>query len=81
MAQAKLWLRHPLCCALMIGLLVTVSSAPLAGDKVIGMTLLFQAAYREVVVKRFDPDGVRGPVPGVVGGIFPKVRFSRHRDR
>ena len=56
----------------MIGLLVTVSSASLAADKAVGMTLLFQSADREVVVKRFDPDGARGPVPGVVGGIFPR---------
>ncbi len=56
----------------MIGMLAPVSSASLAGDKAVGMTLLFQSAGRSVGVKRFDPDGMRGPVPGAVGGMFPK---------
>ena len=40
-------------------------------DKRVGMTLLFQSDGRPVGVWRFDPDGVRGPVPGTVDGVFP----------
>jgi hypothetical protein len=43
-----------------------------ADDRPVGITLLFQSAGRPVVVLRFDPDGKRGPVPGAVGGMFPR---------
>jgi len=43
-----------------------------ADEKAIGMTLLFQSAGNPVGVLRFDPDGLRGPVPGAVGGIYPR---------
>jgi hypothetical protein len=43
-----------------------------ADDKPVGMTLLFQSADRPVVVQRFDPDGMRGPVPGSVRGMSPR---------
>jgi len=56
----------------MMGLLATVLSSCLANDKPIGMTLLFQSAGRPVGVQRFDPDGMRGPVPGSVGGMSPR---------
>lgn len=72
MAQAKLWVGPWLFRALMMGLLATVLASAQAGDKSVGMTLLFQSAGREVGVRRFDPDGVRGPVPGSVGGMYPK---------
>jgi hypothetical protein len=42
-----------------------------ANSRQIGMSLLFQSAGRSVVVQRFDPDGIRGPVPGSVGGMYP----------
>jgi hypothetical protein len=41
-------------------------------DGPVGMTLLFQSAGRPVVVQRFDLDGRRGPVPGAVGGMYPR---------
>ena len=67
MAQTKLWTRHSIFRALMMGLLATVLSSCLADDKPIGMSLLFQSAGRDVGVLRFDPDGMRGPVPGTIG--------------
>ena len=54
------------------GLLVLLLSSCRADDKPIGMSLLFQSAGRSVGVTRFDPDGMRGPVPGAVGGIYPR---------
>lgn len=48
---------------------VTDACAPDRG-KPVGMTLLFKVRAG-VVVRRFDPEGVRGPVPGAVGGMFP----------
>ena len=72
MAQAKLWVGHCVFRALMAGLMATVLATAQADDKPVGMTLLFQSAGREVGVRRFDPDGFRGPVPGVVGGMFPR---------
>ncbi|WP_211452380.1 hypothetical protein [Collimonas antrihumi] len=72
MAQAKLWTRHSIIRVLMMGLLATFLASCRADDKPIGMTLLFQSAGRPVGVRRFDPDGVRGPVPGSVGGMFPR---------
>ncbi|MDP2324618.1 MAG: hypothetical protein Q8N51_11375, partial [Gammaproteobacteria bacterium] len=40
-----------------------------AGDqRPVGLTLLFlNVGNSDLVVSRFDPDGVRGPVPGAVG--------------
>lgn len=72
MAQEKLRLGYRLFCALIAGLSATVLPSTWADEQPLGMTLLFQCADREVVVKRFDPDGVRGPVPGAVGGMFPR---------
>ena len=56
----------------LLGVLVFLLSSCRADDKPIGMSLLFQSAGRTVGVKRFDPDGMRGPVPGAVGGIYPR---------
>lgn len=71
MAQEKLWTRHSLLNFIMLAILATVLTCR-AGDTPFGITLLFQSAGRPVVVQRFDPDGVRGPVPGAVGGIYPR---------
>jgi hypothetical protein len=43
-----------------------------AVDNPVGMTLLFQSAGMDVGVLRFDPDGRRGPLPGAVGGMYPR---------
>jgi hypothetical protein len=56
----------------MIALLSSLLTACLADDGPVGMSLLFQSAGHPVGVARFDPDGQRGPVPGGVGGMFPK---------
>ena len=56
----------------MIGLLIFVVTSCHAGERPIGMSLLFQGAGHEVIVQRFDPDGRRGPVPGSVGGMSPR---------
>ena len=56
----------------MIALLSSLLTACLADDGPVGMSLLFQSAGREVLVQKFDFDGQRGPVPGAVGGVFPK---------
>ena len=55
-----------------MGLLSITLTSCRADDKPIGMTLLFQSAGRPVGVQRFDPDGMRGPVPGAVGAMFPR---------
>lgn len=72
MAQEKLWFRRSVFVALIVVLLATVLSASPADDKPIGMSLLFQSAGMQVGVLRFDPDGRRGPVPGAVGGMYPR---------
>ncbi len=72
MAQTKLWFRASLRRALTAGLLAGLLPSAGADDRAVGMSLLFQSADREVVVQRFDPDGARGPVPGAVGGLFPR---------
>lgn len=72
MAQAKLWTRHSILCALIMGIFAILMAACRADDRPVGMTLLFQSAGRPVVVQRFDPDGLRGPVPGAVGGMYPR---------
>jgi hypothetical protein len=73
MAQGKLWLRaasrHAVAMAT-IGSVLLASCASYAEP--IGMTLSFQSAGRPVVVKRFDPDGLRGPTPGTLGSMGPK---------
>lgn len=56
----------------MIAVLSSLLTACLADERPVGMTLLFQSAGHPVGVARFDPDGRRGPVPGAVGGMFPK---------
>ena len=56
----------------MVALLSSLLTACLADDGPVGMSLLFQSAGHPVGVARFDPDGQRGPVPGAVGGVFPK---------
>lgn len=56
----------------MMGLLASVLSSSPADDKPVGMTLLFQSSGMPVGVLRFDPDGRRGPVPGAVGGMYPR---------
>ena len=72
MAQTKLWNRYSIFRQLILVLLIMSTIACRADDKPVGMTLLFQSAGRSVVVQRFDPDGMRGPVPGAVGGIYPR---------
>ncbi len=56
----------------MITCLSSFLTGCLADERPVGMTLLFQSAGYPVGVARFDPDGQRGPVPGAVGGMFPK---------
>jgi hypothetical protein len=72
MAQEKLWFRRSIFIAMMSALLANVLTSGRVDDKPIGFTLLFQSAGRPVVVQRFDPDGRRGPVPGAVGGMYPR---------
>jgi len=55
-----------------MGLLAMLMAACRADDTPIGITLLFQSAGRSVGVLRFDPDGMRGPVPGAVGSMSPR---------
>lgn len=60
---------------LIAGWLAVLLMAPVAAcpeDGPFGMTLLFQSAGRSVTVMRFDSDGQRGPVPGYLGGMFPR---------
>ena len=71
MVEGTLWIRRAVCGAVM-GLLVLGVASCREDEKPIGMTLLFQSAGRPVVVQRFDPDDMRGPVPGAVGGMFPR---------
>jgi hypothetical protein len=72
MAQEKLWFRRSIILASMLALLANVLASGRADHNPIGFTLLFQSAGRPVVVQRFDPDGRRGPVPGAVGGMYPR---------
>ena len=66
MATRKLWLHHCLL-ALSLGLLVMLASA-CNEERPLGVTLLFLNVGSEPIgVKRFDPDGRRGPVPGALG--------------
>jgi hypothetical protein len=55
----------------MIALLGAFSSA-WTDEGTVGMALLFQSSGVQVGVLRFDPDGKRGPVPGAVGGVYPR---------
>jgi hypothetical protein len=72
MAQTKLWNRYSIFRQLILVPLIMSTIACRADDKPVGMTLLFQSAGMPVGVLRFDPDGMRGPVPGAVGGIYPR---------
>ena len=72
MAQEKLWTRYSIIRVLAVPLLSIMLTSCRADDKPIGMTLLFQSAGRPVGVQRFDPDGMRGPVPGSVGSMSPR---------
>jgi hypothetical protein len=72
MAQATLRFGRSIFLALIIGLLVNINSSSQPSDKPIGMTLLFQSSSVPVGVLRFDPDSRRGPVPGAVGGMYPR---------
>ena len=66
MATGKLRLYRGLL-ALGLGLLVMLSSA-CNEERPLGVTLLFLNVGSEPIgVKRFDPDGRRGPVPGALG--------------
>jgi hypothetical protein len=56
----------------MIALLSGLLTACLVDEGPVGMSLLFQSAGREVLVQKFDFDGQRGPVPGAVGGMWPR---------
>jgi hypothetical protein len=69
MAQRKLPINHYRR-ALMLGLLSTglAASAHAQAEQTVGMTLLFlNKGQYSIGVKRFDPDGQRGPVPGALG--------------
>lgn len=70
MAQAILWFYHPI--SMMVVLFALLPSIAGCNDGPVGMSLLFQSAGRDVLVQKFDFDGQRGPVPGAVGGMFPK---------
>lgn len=55
----------------MLGLLSAglVACVHAQGEQSMGMTLLFMnIGKHRIGVKRFDPDGRRGPVPGALGG-------------
>ena len=71
MNRAKSRPRHFLLIVLISGLVSTTLASCRSDEQRVGMTLLFQSAGRPVGVWRFDPDGVRGPVPGAVDGMFP----------
>jgi hypothetical protein len=70
MAAAKLPL-HYSCRALILGLGITALTActGFSGkEPSVGMTLEFMNWGKDyLVVKQFDPDGLRGPVPGALG--------------
>lgn len=73
MAQGKLWFGY--CCRTVImGLMVMglIACVHTGDERPVGMTLLFQSAGHPVGVARFDPDGLRGPVPGAVGEMYPR---------
>ena len=69
MAQSKLWAG---CCLSVAFFLTPMLAGCNEDNKPIGMTLLFQSAGYPVGVGRFDFDGQRGPVPGGVGGVYPR---------
>ena len=71
MVEGTLWIRRAVCGAVM-GLLALGVASCREDEKPIGMTLLFQSAGMPVGVLRFDPDGMRGPVPGAVSGMSPR---------
>lgn len=73
MAQSQLPARHSRR-ALILGLgplalgLAACAQAGGNQERPVGLTLLFLNVGRDsIVVKRFDPDGQRGPVPGALG--------------
>jgi hypothetical protein len=69
MAQTELRFRHRLsiiASIVMIALLSGLLTACLVDEGPVGMSLLFQSTGDEVLVQKFDFDGQRGPVPGVV---------------
>jgi hypothetical protein len=73
MAQRKLWFRTARLRAIFLATAGAVFFASCASNaQPIGMTLSFQSAGRPVVVKRFEPDGLRGPTPGTLGSMGPK---------
>jgi hypothetical protein len=65
--------------------LLAILLASCEDDTPVGMTLLFQSSGRPVVVRRFDPDGMRGPVPGSVGSMSPlggkEMAFMPHDSK
>jgi hypothetical protein len=69
MAQGKLWLKHRLLSFLVGGFALILSVCAHGGDDAnVGMTMVFiDIGSSAIVVKRFDPDGLRGPVPGWLG--------------
>lgn len=77
MASTKLRLYNNVFYTLIAGLLLILFLAWHKGSAAqIGMTLDFESSGRPVMVKRFDPDGERGPTPGYIGGAMPK--FGAH---
>lgn len=75
MAQSKLWSGYcgrtvtAAFAALAALIAVSLTACAHAGDqRPVGMTLLFlNVGSANIVVSRFDPDGLRGPVPGALG--------------
>ncbi|MDP2371422.1 hypothetical protein [Rhodoferax sp.] len=72
MAQSKLWFEYcgrTVTAAFVALMAMSLTACVHAGDqRPVGMTLLFLNVGTDGIgVKRFDPDGVRGPVPGAVG--------------
>lgn len=53
---------------LALGLTACAQAAGAGRERPVGLTLLFMNVGRDSIgVKRFDPDGQRGPVPGALG--------------
>lgn len=75
MAQSKLWSGYRgrtvtvAFATLVVMMVMSLTACVHAGDqRPVGMTLLFlNVGSANIVVSRFDPDGLRGPVPGALG--------------
>ncbi|MES2832102.1 MAG: hypothetical protein V4695_08930 [Pseudomonadota bacterium] len=73
MAATKLRLKNTIVYSLIAGISLILFLTWQNGTAAqVGMTLDFESSGRPVMVKRFDPDGERGPTPGYIGGPMPK---------